>query len=453
MIPPTKEFWTQAYQTNIARLTGICYRYTGNHQLSEDLAHDAFLKAIEKWRSFRGDGNFDAWLRRIVVNHVLQHLRDQKRQPYLQQLTPEQAAAIPVPDDTVSAQPMDFTVTELLEIITQLPDHHRLVFNLYVLEKFSHARIGDELGISEGTSKSHLARARKKLQLLLTEKINTRKEKDNEERAAILLLALTNDAGTDQIFTESFNRFSIPTSRPLSLHKPISTGALRIAAASAGIAITLSILFIARMNPNRAGNNLNNSVPISALTNKVSIADKKDKANIPPPSATILGNTVNPGRNKKLPSMKPLDSLALVLALSTATVNVPFPKDSIRHEIDFPPPTDQSRPDLFPQVEPGDKGTFRASELYWSKENKRVSFRGEVRVDFKEQHFQGNGAFDFLGTVPLLVVDGQVAPLGKTIKLLKQDYRLSIINGEEASIKYGDQGKNGAVVIEMINTN
>ena len=74
-------------------------------------------------------------------------------------------------------------------------------------------------------------------------------------------------------------------------------------------------------------------------------------------------------------------------------------------------------------------------------------------MDFKEQHFQGNGTFDFLGTVPLLVVDGQVAPSGKTIKLLKQDYRLSIINSEEAGIKYGDQGKNGAVVIEIIDTN
>ena len=321
-----------------------------------------------------------------------------------------------------------------------------MVFNLYVLEKFSHARIGDELGISEGTSKSHLARARKKLQHLLTEKINTRKDKDNRERAAILLLALTNDADTDQLFIKSFDRFSIPTSRPLAMPTPTSTPPLRVAAASAGIAISLSILFIVGMTTNHSGNKLSNSISIPVQTD--SMPHEKDKINVPSPSATILENTVNPGRNKKLPSMKPLDSLALILALSTATVNVPLLKDSIRHEIDFPPPTDQSRPDLFPQVEQGDKGTFRASELYWSMENKRVSFRGEVRVDFKEQHFQGNGTFDFLGTVPLLVVDGQVAPLGKTIKLLKQDYRLSIIGNEEAVIKYGDQGRNGAVVVE-----
>src|SRR4051794_9740796 len=121
LIRPNKEFWTQAYQTNIAKLTGICYRYTGNYQLSEDLAHDAFLKAIEKWQSFRGDGSFDAWLRRIAVNHVLQHLRDQKRHPYLQQLTPGQAEAIAAQDNTVLAQPMEFTIKELLEAIDQLP--------------------------------------------------------------------------------------------------------------------------------------------------------------------------------------------------------------------------------------------------------------------------------------------------------------------------------------------
>jgi RNA polymerase sigma factor (sigma-70 family) len=217
LIDLTKEFWAHAYQTSIGKLIGICYRYTGNHQLSEDLAHDAFLKAIEKSQSFRGDGNFDAWLRRIVVNHVLQYLRNKKRNPYLQPLTTDQAAAISMKEDTSSTQPMEFTTIELLETVDQLPEHHRLVFNLYVLEKFSHSRIGEELGISEGTSKSHLARARKKLQQLLTEKIEIQKEEGNKEKAAILLFALTDDATTDQMFLKSFDKFSIPPENPLSL--------------------------------------------------------------------------------------------------------------------------------------------------------------------------------------------------------------------------------------------
>jgi RNA polymerase sigma factor (sigma-70 family) len=477
LIKPTKEFWTQAYQTNIGKLTGICYRYTGNYQLSEDLAHDAFLKAIEKFQSFRGDGNFDAWVRRIVINHVLQHLRDQKKHPYVQQLTPEQAAAIAAQDNTAPAQPMEFTTTELLETIDQLPDHHRLVFNLYVLEKFSHTRIGDELGISEGTSKSHLARARKKLQHLLAEKVNIQKKKDNGESAAILLLALADDARTDQLFIEGFDRFSIPPQRPLSLRFPHRSGSdlfkklsskrsFRVVAAfSVGIAITLYILFIVKSNGNHAGNKFDNSASISVPTDKDAMSRKKDEENVPSPSATILQGSVNTGRNKKLQSMKPLDSLALILALSSATVNASSSKDSIRHQIenasvemppvpvDSTPARDQLKPDLFPKVHPDKRGTFRASALFWNKDNREVYFKGEVRVDFKDQHFQGKGSFDILGTVYLLIVDDQQVALGERIKLSEQDYDLTVLNSAEASSKYGDLGKNGAVVINRSNIN
>ena len=83
MTVSTKEFWEKAYQSNIGKLVGICYRYTRNYQLSEDLAHDAFLKAIDKSGTFKGEGKFDAWLRRIVVNHTLQYLRDRKKAPYV----------------------------------------------------------------------------------------------------------------------------------------------------------------------------------------------------------------------------------------------------------------------------------------------------------------------------------------------------------------------------------
>jgi hypothetical protein len=93
---------------------------------------------------------------------------------------------------------------------SKMPEHHRLVFNLYVLEKFSHSRIGEALGISEGTSKSHFARARKKLQQLLTQKVEIQKETGNEERATILLFALADDGRIDEMFFQSFDKFSVP---------------------------------------------------------------------------------------------------------------------------------------------------------------------------------------------------------------------------------------------------
>ena len=163
MTASTKEFWEKAYQDNIGRLIGICYRYTKNYPLSEDLAHDAFLKAIDKAGTFKGSGQFEAWLRRIVVNHTLQYLRDRKKDPPLVDSMPDLIAPETIEENSHPSKSMSFTIPELIDTIDQLPEHHRLVFNLYVMEEFTHSQIGDELGISEGTSKSHLARARKKL--------------------------------------------------------------------------------------------------------------------------------------------------------------------------------------------------------------------------------------------------------------------------------------------------
>jgi len=470
LIELTKKFWTQAYQTNIGKLIGICYRYTGNYELSEDLAHDAFLKAIEKSQSFRGDRHFDAWLRRIVVNHVLQYLRNQKKDPYLQPLTPDHVAAMAEQENTSSTQPMEFTTTELLETIDQLPEHHKLVFNLYVMEKFTHAQIGEELGISEGTSKSHLARARKKLQHLLTEKVKTQKEKENKERAAILLFALADDARMDQLFFEKVDQFSIPPKNPLSLDfserpgndpfkKMISKKSFPIIGASLTlIAVTLVVIFISRVY-NHEENKMNNNASVPTLTNKDSMADEKNKENFPLQSETISPDSVNTGRNKKLHSMKPLDSLALMLALSTSTADASSLKDSIKNQIqkqrseiaspfDSTLLRDQSKSSEIPKTDTAESGTFRATELYWNKDNLEVDFKGDVRVNFKDQHFTGKGKFNFLGEVHLLIIDGQQVALGKTIKLSDQDYYLTALDSTEAILKFGDLGKNGAILID-----
>lgn len=472
MIKLTKEFWTQAYQTNIGKLIGICYRYTGNHPLSEDLAHDAFLKAIEKSQSFRGDGNFDAWLRRIVVNHTLQYLRNQKKIPYLQQLTTDQAEAISAQENDSPIQMMEFTATELLETIGGLPEHHRLVFNLYVLEKFTHAQIGDELGISEGTSKSHLARARKKLQQLLTEKVEIQKE--NKERAAVILFTLADDTSMDQLFFERFEKFSLPPKNPLSLNflqhpgtdhftKIFSKRSFRIISASSAVmVVTLVILFISKRAGNHEGNKLNNNTTVSTLADKDTIAREKNIENTSPQAATISRDSVNTGRNIKLKSMKPLDSLALLLALSSGTINASSLKDSIKNQLQVPaleivPASidsslnrNQLKSAVIPKIDSARRGTFRATALYWNKDNMEVDFKGVVRVDFKDQHFQGTGSFNILGKVHLLIVDGQQVDLGKTIKLSDQDYYLTVLDSTEANSKYGDLGNNGAILIDRI---
>jgi RNA polymerase sigma factor (sigma-70 family) len=253
----TKEFWEKAYQSNIGKLIGICYRYTRNYQLSEDLAHDAFLKAIDKSGTFEGKGKFEAWLRRIVVNHALQYLRNRKKDPYLDDLMPDLEPPDPIEENIHPIKSMRFTTAELIDTIDQLPEHHRLVFNLYVLEEFTHAQIGSALGISEGTSKSHLARARKKLQQLLIQKVEeNRNEKEHKKALVLLLLTVDAEENMDQLFREFFDDFSIPPQKPLSLEsiqfsnpKKFSSSSFlksnfNILATSATLSIILAIVLV-----------------------------------------------------------------------------------------------------------------------------------------------------------------------------------------------------------------
>lgn len=199
----TTDFWTKAYNRNISKLTGVCYRYVADRQLAEDLAHDAFMSAMEKSGSFKGTGQFDAWLRRITVNTALQHIRKQSAsQLYENILTDDEM------DNgnnlNIIAQ-ADFSQEELLCAVNKLPEHHRLVFNMYVIDGYSHSQIAEELGISENTSKSHLARARKKLQEILTEEA----QKKERKSAWLLLFLPFRKVSVDSLYSHSFSDFAL----------------------------------------------------------------------------------------------------------------------------------------------------------------------------------------------------------------------------------------------------
>jgi len=462
----TKEFWKKAYQSNIGKLIGICYRYTRNYQLSEDLTHDAFLKAIDKFGTFEGRGKFEAWLRRIVVNHTLQYLRDQKKDFSLDDMMPGLEPTDSIEENIHPIISMRFTTAELIETIEQLPDHHRLVFNLYVLEDFTHAQIGEELGISEGTSKSHLARARKKLRQLLTQTVEENRNEKEHKKALVLLPGRDADENMDQMFRECFDDFLIPPQNPSSLesiqfphlHKFSSSSFLKsninILVTSATLSIVLAIVLVGSQMEKT-----NQSVPVIEKTG--SGAAEKNPASFQSQAATISQDSVILKRNLKQKQMKPLDSLALMLVLSSSS-NAVTAKDSIRNQIekyshvDARLSTDSAMAESqmnfvnTPNTVQKERGTFTASELYWSEEDTEVYLKGQVRVNFKEQHFQGNGSFTFLGKVHLLIVDGQQVALGKTLKLAKNAYELVTLDSKEATRKYGEKGLYGAAEISRM---
>lgn len=176
----TTAFWTRAYRRHIGRIIGICYRYVPDRNTAEDLAHDAFLKAIENADTFRGTGRFGSWLTRITVNIALHYLRDN----HMEALKNRLADTEEIPTDKEEAldeeggndkmmeeiRKADFSQQEILEAIAQLPENQRIVLNLYVFEGYSHKQIAELRGISVNTSKSHLLRARKELKHILFDK-------------------------------------------------------------------------------------------------------------------------------------------------------------------------------------------------------------------------------------------------------------------------------------------
>lgn len=149
-------------------LFGICLKYSPNRAEAEDNLQDAFITIFSRIEQYKGKGSFEGWIKRITVNTALQKYRKKKVFDISNEAQIEDAE-VEVEQNNV---PLDF----LLKIIQELPDRYRLVFNLYVLDGYSHKEIAEMLGISDGTSKSNLARAR----MILKIKVVDYNVKNNE---------------------------------------------------------------------------------------------------------------------------------------------------------------------------------------------------------------------------------------------------------------------------------
>jgi RNA polymerase sigma factor (sigma-70 family) len=156
------------YQQTASRMLVICMRYAKDHMEAEDVLQMGFLKIFEKINEYRGEGSFEGWMRRIMVRTAIESYRKNIR-------------SITIVDiDDALEQPstgFDFNglgMEDLLKIIQNLADGYRMVFNMYVIEGYSHKEIAEMLGISEGASKSQLSRARGILKQEITkmERIN-----------------------------------------------------------------------------------------------------------------------------------------------------------------------------------------------------------------------------------------------------------------------------------------
>jgi len=148
----------------------VCLKYSRNYEDAEDTLQDSFLTIFKKVDQYAHKGSFEGWMKRITIHTALQKYRDKSR---LQIVSEEH---IKEPSEEVVDLNTMLSVDLLLRLIQQLPDRYRLVFNLYVLDNFSHKEIAAMLEISEGTSKSNLSRARQ----FLKKEVESHQQKQQE---------------------------------------------------------------------------------------------------------------------------------------------------------------------------------------------------------------------------------------------------------------------------------
>lgn len=130
----------------------MCLKYASSYEDAEDILQDSFILIFNKIHQYKHKGSFEGWLKRITINIALEKYRKNKKLQVVRNNEFEGEIHVDI-EENIDA---DF----LLSLIQQLPDQYRLVFNLYVLDHFSHKEVAEVLNISEGTSKSNLSRAR-----------------------------------------------------------------------------------------------------------------------------------------------------------------------------------------------------------------------------------------------------------------------------------------------------
>jgi RNA polymerase sigma-70 factor (ECF subfamily) len=164
-----KKLFEQFY----GKLLGACMRYISDHDQAQEVVQEGFIKIFDNMADFDFKGSFEGWMRRIIVNAAIDKIRYNKRQAISTDNDFLLGANQYDEDDSVANEFLiKLKAEEALKAVQSLSAAYRTVFNLYVIENYSHREIAEILGISEGTSKSNLAKAKQNLRKLLEEKFS-----------------------------------------------------------------------------------------------------------------------------------------------------------------------------------------------------------------------------------------------------------------------------------------
>ena len=160
VIDNNRQAQLQLYTSFASKMLGVCRQYIKDIHQAEDVMIMGFMKVFNSINTFQHKGSFEGWIRRIMVNECISHIRSQKKWLFIDDEN--------YFDETVNPIESKLSVDDIQFLIDQLPEGCKMVFNLYVIEGYKHQEIAQMLGIKEGTSKSQLAHARKMLQATIS---------------------------------------------------------------------------------------------------------------------------------------------------------------------------------------------------------------------------------------------------------------------------------------------
>ncbi len=153
------------YTKYARRMMAIALRYCNTTFEAEDLVQETFIKVFEKINTYDHKGSFEGWLKRVLVNHSINHFHKTSKERNF-----EDSSEIEIADESIGSVFSKISNDELMDVLRSLPYGYRTVFNLYVIEGYNHKEIGEMCKISEGTSKSQLSKAKVMLKDLVFKK-------------------------------------------------------------------------------------------------------------------------------------------------------------------------------------------------------------------------------------------------------------------------------------------
>jgi RNA polymerase sigma factor (sigma-70 family) len=155
------------------KMMGVCMRYISDRDSAQEVVQESFIKIFDKLASFDKKGSLEGWIRRIVVNTAIDSIRKSKKDPFRTDDDNDfKMGAVNPMEEQEDIDLFHLKAEIAMEAIQDLSPAYRAVFNLYVIENYSHKEIAEKLNISEGTSKSNLAKAKMNLMKLVTSKLD-----------------------------------------------------------------------------------------------------------------------------------------------------------------------------------------------------------------------------------------------------------------------------------------